>query len=101
VQVYWLENKPQCNSWGFSFLFKQENILNMESNDKYKDELIIEMRALSRLGELIPTLEVIGHSKELLYSMIDSHINLVKDAFQNYKNPPKYGIKGKLKIKTD
>jgi len=20
--VYWLENKPQCNNWGFSFLFK-------------------------------------------------------------------------------
>ena len=68
----------------------------MEINDKYKDELIIEIRALSRLSELIPTLEAIGHPKQLLYTMIESHINLVKDAFQNYKSPPKYGIKGKL-----
>lgn len=92
----WLRISLSVTAGAFLFFIKQENILNMEDNNKYKDELIIEMRAFSRLGELIPMLEATEYPKEMVYEMIERHINLLKDAFQNYKNPPKYGIKGKL-----
>lgn len=69
--------------------------------EEYRNELVKRMKSFYGLSDLIETLEEANYSKEEICRMIERNINLLNDAFEDYRNPPKSIIKGKLKLESN
>jgi hypothetical protein len=59
------------------------------------EELIEQIENLFKLSTIIPECTKDGRN-DFLEHLIDKQIDHVREAFQDYKNPPRTIIKGKL-----